>query len=157
MTTNPIISKDSLLKHWLGHRNLTRKTIEQFPEKELFEFKIGNMRTFADLIKELLSIAAPGLENIINKSEQPYEHNLTLTTKAALLQQWDEDTPKIIEYYSQLTEDQFHEPFNLFGEYSFPIIENILYFIDNEVHHRGQGFVYLRALDIEPPFFWERN
>jgi uncharacterized damage-inducible protein DinB len=29
-------------------------------------------------------------------------------------------------------------------------------FIDNEVHHRGQGYVYLRALGVEPPPFWER-
>ncbi|RYD85889.1 MAG: damage-inducible protein DinB, partial [Sphingobacteriales bacterium] len=35
-------------------------------------------------------------------------------------------------------------------------LQNILYFIDNEIHHRGQGYVYLRALGIEPPFFWER-
>ena len=26
-----------------------------------------------------------------------------------------------------------------------------LYVIDNEIHHRGQGYVYLRALGIEPP------
>jgi len=58
--------------------------------------------------------------------------------------------------YIQLKEDEFHQTFNLFGQYEFPIIDNILYFIDNEVHHRGQGFVYLRALGIEPPFFWDR-
>lgn len=32
----------------------------------------------------------------------------------------------------------------------------LLYMIDNEVHHRAQGFVYLRALGIEPPAFYER-
>ena len=26
----------------------------------------------------------------------------------------------------------------------------------NEIHHRGQGYVYLRALGIEPPPFYER-
>jgi len=36
------------------------------------------------------------------------------------------------------------------------VYENILYFVDNEIHHRGQAYVYLRALGIEPPFFWER-
>lgn len=156
MDTKSIISKDELLKHWLGHRTLTRRVIEKFPEKELFEFTIGGMRTFADLVKELLSIAAPGLESMITKEIKPYDHALPLTTKAQLLEQWDADTPRIIEYYGQLTEEQFAENFNLFGEYEFPIIHNILYFIDNEVHHRGQGFVYLRALGIEPPFFWER-
>jgi uncharacterized damage-inducible protein DinB len=32
-----------------------------------------------------------------------------------------------------------------------------MYAIDNEIHHRGQGYVYLRALGIVPPPFWERN
>jgi uncharacterized damage-inducible protein DinB len=32
----------------------------------------------------------------------------------------------------------------------------LLYIIDNEIHHRGQGYVYLRSLGIEPPHFWER-
>ncbi|MGZ5248500.1 MAG: DinB family protein [Flavitalea sp.] len=32
----------------------------------------------------------------------------------------------------------------------------MFYFIDNEIHHRGQGYVYLRSLGIEPPFFWDR-
>jgi hypothetical protein len=30
------------------------------------------------------------------------------------------------------------------------------YWIDNEIHHRGQGYVYLRALGVEPPPFYER-
>jgi uncharacterized damage-inducible protein DinB len=33
----------------------------------------------------------------------------------------------------------------------------VLYVIDNEIHHRGQGTVYLRALGIEPPPFYERQ
>jgi uncharacterized damage-inducible protein DinB len=33
----------------------------------------------------------------------------------------------------------------------------VLYVIDNEVHHRGQGYVYLRALQIEPPAFYDRS
>jgi uncharacterized damage-inducible protein DinB len=53
--------------------------------------------------------------------------------------------------------EDFGKNFNLFGQYEFPIIENIFYFIDNEIHHRGQGYVYLRALGIEPPFFWTRE
>ena len=31
-----------------------------------------------------------------------------------------------------------------------------IYTIDNEIHHRGQGYVYLRALGLEPPAFYER-
>jgi hypothetical protein len=28
---------------------------------------------------------------------------------------------------------------------------------DNEIHYRGQGYVYRRALGMEPPPFWERQ
>jgi uncharacterized damage-inducible protein DinB len=44
-----------------------------------------------------------------------------------------------------------------FGEWEMPGIVTIQYAIDNEIHHRGQGYVYLRALGIEPPPFWERD
>jgi len=151
-----ILTNEELLNHWQGHRALTRRVIEAFPEKELFEFSIGGMRTFADLVKELLSIAVPGLEGIVNSSTESYNHNLPLNTKAELLNAWDEATPKINDLFMQISEDRFKEDFNLFGEYKFPVIQNILYFVDNEVHHRGQGYVYLRSLNIEPPFFWER-
>ena len=151
-----ILTNEELLIHWQGHRTLTRKLIEAFPEKELFEFSIGGMRPFADLVKELLSIAVPGLEGIVNSSTEAYNHNLPLNTKADLLNAWDVATPRINELFMQISEDRFKEEFNLFGEYKFPVIQNILYFVDNEVHHRGQGYVYLRNLNIEPPFFWDR-
>jgi|SRR5690606_31286398 len=158
MTTSLIITKAELLKHWQGHRALTRRVIEAFPEKELFEFSIAGMRPFGDLAKELLSIALPGLQGIVSRADDGYtEDGLgAITTKGALLAKWDEDTPQINALFNQIPEADFHETFNLFGQFNFPIIENILYFIDNEIHHRGQGYVYLRALGIQPPFFWER-
>jgi uncharacterized damage-inducible protein DinB len=52
MTTTATVTKqfmttDQLLKDWQGHRNLTRRVIDAFPEKELFEFSVGGMRPFA--------------------------------------------------------------------------------------------------------------
>lgn len=157
MSTKQFISSQEFLQSWLGHRNLTRRVIERFPEKELFEFSIGGMRTFADLVKEMLSIAVPGLKGIVTNTVEKYNHNLDITTKEALLAQWDADTPVIIELFNQISEERFHESFNLFGEYEFPIVQNLWYFLDNEIHHRAQGYVYLRALGIEPPFFWDRG
>ncbi len=154
--STPIFTKESLLQHWLGHRNLTRRVIEAFPEKELFEFSVGGMRPFSDMVKEMLSIAVPGLKGIVEHTTEGYSHNLALTTKEELLARWDADTPEITRLFMQISGERFHEVHNLFGEYAFPIIENIMYFIDNEIHHRGQGFVFLRALGIEPPFFWDR-
>jgi len=155
--TAQVIQPEALLKHWQGHRNLTRRVIEAFPEKDLFNFSIGGMRSFAQLVIEMLSIGGPALREIVKNEAKPYsEAGLTLTTKEQLLQKWDEETEVIHTHFNQIPLERFSETFNLFGQYEFPIIENILYFIDNEIHHRGQGYVYLRALGIEPPYFWER-
>ena len=156
-TTTEIINKEQLLRHWQGHRFLTRRVIEAFPEKDFFEFTIGGMRPFSSLTSELLSIGVPALKSIISGKISPYtEEGFNLKTKAEYLQKWDKDTEEINKLWVQIPEDDFEKTFNLFGQYEFPIINNILYFIDNEIHHRGQGYVYLRALGIEPPFFWER-
>lgn len=152
-----MIDRNKFLKHWQGHRNLTRRVIERFPEEELFHFTIAEMRPFADMVKELLSIGLPGLLSILENREEPYNHDLPLNTKAELLEEWDRQTPLITETMQQIDEQRLTETFNLFGAFNFPIDQNLLYFVDNEIHHRGQGFVYLRALGIEPPMFWERD
>jgi len=152
-----VITPEDLLKHWQGHRALTRRVIELFPEKDFFEFSIGGMRTFAKLTDELLAIAVPGLKGIVTKETKPFnEGEEKMVFKAQYLEKWDQATEEINKYWEKLSIEDFNETFNLFGQYEFPVIQNILYFIDNEVHHRGQGYVYLRALGIEPPFFWER-
>lgn len=157
MVSNQIMSPEAILSHWQGHRNLTRRVIEAFPEKELFEFSIAGMRSFAQLAIELLSIGGPGLKGIVNKAVSPYsEDEIKISTKKELLEKWDAETEVINRYFRQIPEERFPENFNLFGQYAFPVIQNVLYFIDNEIHHRGQGYVYLRALGIEPPPFWER-
>ncbi|ADY52541.1 DinB family protein [Pseudopedobacter saltans DSM 12145] len=157
MEKTAILTPEELLKNWQGHRNLTRKVIELFPEKELFEFSIGGMRPFSEMVKEFLAIAVPGLKEFVSDTTKPFEEDHQLKTKAQLLQAWDEATVAISDLWSHIPHEKFREMNNLFGQYNFPVIDNIQYFIDNEIHHRGQGYVYLRALGIEPPFFWERN
>lgn len=156
--TATVLDSQQLLIHWQGHRNLTRRVIEAFPEKDLFEFSIGGMRPFSKLTLELLAIGGPALKSIVEKNTEAYdEEAFNPTTRAEILAKWDEETEVINEYFSQITEERFQETFNLFGQYEFPVYQNILYFVDNEIYHRGQGYVYLRALGIEPPFFWERE
>lgn len=152
-----VITPEDLLKHWQGHRALTRRVIELFPEKDFFEFSLGGMRPFAKLVDEFLAMGSPAMRGIINKDTAPYtEASERLIFKAQYLEKWDEATAEISKYWKNLSVEDFNETFNLFGHYNFPVIQNIMYLIDNEIHHRGQGYVYLRALGVEPPFFWER-
>ena len=44
-----IFTPQQLLTHWQGHRGLTRKMIEAFPDDKLFTYSIGGMRPFSEL------------------------------------------------------------------------------------------------------------
>ena len=152
---NEILSKNELLEYWQAQRRLTRKVIEVFPEKDLFEFSIGGMRPFSQMCAEFIAIATPSLKSIVMNKSMKFDEKPTFKTREELLKRWDEDTLAINELFVQIPESDFQKEFVLFGEYNFQIKQHIFYFIDNEIHHRGQAYVYLRALDIQPPFFWE--
>ncbi|RFS25099.1 damage-inducible protein DinB [Chitinophaga silvatica] len=153
-----VITPEDLLKRWQGHRGLTRRVIEAFPEKELFEFSLGGMRTFAGLALEVSGIAT-GIDGLAYGKWQPWEEIMakeaTIKTKAELLAFWDEITEKINREWPAMTVERFNVTENSWGFYQGPVISILNYFIDNEIHHRGQGYVYLRTLGIEPPAFYE--
>ncbi|MET3732509.1 DinB family protein [Moheibacter stercoris] len=152
-----ILSSGDLLKNWQANRGLTRRVIEAFPEKELFEFSIAGMRPFSEMTKELLAIAGPGLDQIVNGSDQILDEERTeWNSKEALLKAWDETTELINSLWSKMEDSKFEERIKLFGQYENTVFDSITYFVENEIHHRGQGYVYLRAIGIEPPFFWEK-
>ena len=65
--------------------------IEAFPEEAFFSHSIGGMRPFADMITELLSIAAPGLREIVTGQSAPLNEHLDHgNSQAKVLQAWDE-------------------------------------------------------------------
>ena len=156
----PALSADALLEHWQGHRRLTRKVIERFPEDKLFNYSIGGMRPFAELAMEMVRMGAPGIRGVVVDQWQTWaevEKSFpTPHTREELLGHWDRATDQINSLWPHIKPERFQEVVKLFGQWEGPVYWSILYFIDNEIHHRGQGYVYLRSLGIEPPHFWER-
>jgi uncharacterized damage-inducible protein DinB len=156
------ITNEALLANWQGHRTLTRKTIDAFPEKELFEYSVGGMRPFAEIIMELVMIAEEGMNGILTGKWKTFEENTEVAdilgkkSKAVLLEKWDQVTAHINEIWPQLEDEHFLKYDKAFGAYENTNLGTITYAYDNEIHHRGQGFVYLRTLGIQPPFFWDR-
>lgn len=156
--SNTVITPEELLEHWQGHRSLTRRVIDAFPENKLFSHTIGGMRPFALMAAELLAIAGPGLREIATGEQAELFEDIDFdNSKAEILRLWDETTEEIDALWKQIPAERFHDEIKTFGQYEGTAISSILYFIDNEIHHRGQGYVYLRSLDIEPPYFWERD
>ena len=161
--TGTVISTDELLKHWQGHRALTRRMIEAFPEDKLFTYSIGGMRPFSEMVMEFLGMAVPGMHGIATgvwKSVPELLHhqkNDAPKTKQELIDRWDEATAIIDKLWAQTSFERFMETDRAFGEWEGPVYSFLLYWIDNEIHHRGQAYVYLRSLGIEPPAFWDRS
>lgn len=155
-TTASFISPTALLQHWQGHRRLTRRMIEAFPEDKLFTFSVGGMRPFGELANEMLGMAEPTVRGVVTDQWKEYAV-AKAATKAELLRQWDESTKNIDELFPKIPAAHFAETITAFGQYTMPVHDILLYTIDNEIHHRGQGYVYLRALGIEPPPFYVRN
>ena len=151
-----VIPGPALLQHWQGHRRLTRRVIEAFPEDRLFSFSIGSMRPFGAMALEMVSMAEPMVRGIVTGA---WDQTLSREPrpKDEILRLWDESTVRIDRLWPQIPAERFQETMTAFGQYPGRVHDLLLYVIDNEIHHRGQGYVYLRALGIEPPPFYERE
>ena len=151
-----VLAESVLLEHWQGHRRLTRRVIEAFPEEKLFKFSLGSMRPFSELVIEFLKMAEPIVHGVA--SGQWLSSNVSsVATKAELLTLWDEATISINTIWPTIPAHRFAEIDTAFGQWKSSGVATILYAVDNEIHHRGQAYVYLRALGIEPPAFYERG
>jgi uncharacterized damage-inducible protein DinB len=155
-TAVPIVTSQQFLEHWQGHRALTRRVIDAFPEEQLFNYSVGGMRPFSALAMEFIGMAVPTLQGVITGKWDQYAE-AKATTKAELLRKWDDTTARIDELWPTIPEARFQEVDTAFGQWKMAIWDLLLYIRDNEIHHRGQGYVYLRSLGIEPPPFWERT
>ena len=151
-----VLTPEQLLHHWQGHRRLTRRVIEAFPEDQLFSFSIGGMRPFGVIALELISMAAPLVRGFVTGAWDASNDRGT-RPKKAILQRWDESTEQIDTLWPQIPPERFQETVTAFGQWPGPVYDLLFYVIDNEIHHRGQGYVYLRALEIEPPSFPGRD
>lgn len=150
-----LLTPEALLTNLKDVRALTRNVIEAFPEKELFEFSVANLRPFSQMVEEFLMITNYIFTETLHEKHTPfYTEGQFPTTKAEVLALWDRaseildcEWKEVGDYTQSLTIYQM----------TFSFSQWILYAIENESHHRGQGYTYLRALGIEPPFFWARQ
>lgn len=157
-----VLTPENLLSAWQGHRGLTRRVIDAFPEEALFTYSIGGMRPFSGMVMEIIGITN-GIGGVAT-GQWPASIDLfeagdprIPTTKAALLALWDQMTELLETTWPSISPERFQETDLSFGMYKGQIWWLLLYFIDNEIHHRGQAYVYLRSLGIEPPAFWDRQ
>ena len=96
-----VLTADGLLNNWQGHRRLTRRTIEAFPEDKLYQFSVGGMRPFAEMAWEFIRMAVPIVDGVSTgkweefKAEKP-------GSKAELLRLWDEQTIELNRKFAEI-------------------------------------------------------
>lgn len=148
-----IFTAQETLDHWRGHRAVTRRTIERFPDEHLFSFTPAPpLRPFGEMMLEVIRMIPPSLQGI-----ETGDWNFQLADmsgvqdKASLLQAWDEADAFIEARWAHLTREALRGVVP-----PLPHLRAVPYLVDNEIHHRAQGFIYLRLLGVEPPAFFER-
>jgi uncharacterized damage-inducible protein DinB len=154
--TPPFLSPTAFLAHWQGHRRLTRRVISAFPADEFESLSLGGMRTFSALAGEMLGMAVPTAQGVLT-GEWATDFAAQPTSQSDVLAAWDRDTVQLDDIVPRISAATYAETMTAFGQWTMPAHDLLLYIVDNEIHHRGQGYVYLRALGIEPPGFWDRS
>lgn len=155
-----ILSPAQFLAHWQGHRQLTRQVIEAFPDDELFSYHAPDMRPFGELANEIHGITEYTVSGLLTDEWPEPDPNDAdsfggLNDKAALLAAWDALAQRMDTEFPSVPASRFAENRKLFwGEKTG--LGWALYALDNEIHHRAQGYVYLRELGVKPPDFFAR-
>jgi hypothetical protein len=141
-----------------AQRRLTIKLLEVFPENELFGFKpTEHLRPFADIAIELLWSEQYMLRGVIEGVWETQYRPETFANKNAMLSVFRIRQETAAAWFRKVTPERFlqSEP-DPYTKQPNTMRSRLEEMIEHETHHRGQGYVYLRLLDLEPPDFWVR-
>lgn len=153
-------AKAEFWAQWERNRRLTVRAAQAFPPDRLLSFSPGQpLRPFGAMIEEIARMELAYMRGLAEERWAYDQEDPAPPTDAAgaiaLLEGsraysrrvWPELAPVTLFTARQ-------DPF-FFGASLRPY-DWLVYCLENEIHHRGQGYVYLRALGVEPPHFWER-
>ena len=154
---NQLLTPESLWNYWEGHRRVTLRTVQAYPEDQLNTFRIGEMRTFADLMTEVVQVEESTFSNLQSGVWTWEPKPVKADTKADLLEALAQSRQYAKAIYDQLDMDKLLKVEKDAWGMTSSNFERLMYLVDNEIHHRAQGYAYLRQLGIEPPAFYDRS
>lgn len=141
-----------------GNRRLTVRVLEAFPENELFTHAVPGMRPAAELFKEMMEVERAYLHGTATGEWVYAPTTKEVSTKQGLLEAFEALRGQSLTWWEKITADRLLavEDDGLGWGPPMPNLGRLIYNMENEIHHRGQAYVYLRQLGIEPPAFYER-
>ena len=145
------MTRNAVLKYWENVRKLTLKVFDLFPHDKFGYRPVDTVRSVAEqfdhiLICELYSRIGM-LTGVWDMAPFSGERDISRET---LREKLYKENKKTLGLLRMLPEGQFIKIYNTpFGTISG---ETIVYeTIDEEIHHRGNLYTYLRLLGIAPP------
>ena len=145
------MTKSSFLKYWANVRKLTLRLFDLFPE-DRFEYRpVETVRSVAEQFDHILIVELYTRIGMVTGqwSLAPFSGERDLSRNRLRDKLYNEHK-KTLGLLGLLAEGQFMRIYDTpFGAISGEII--IYEAIDEEIHHRGNLYTYLRMLGIEPP------
>ena len=153
-----LLTPQSLLALLESNRRLTVRVVEAFPEDALFRFSPAPpLRPFAEMVQEVLEMEEGYVRGIATR-EWTFSPKRVFTTKQELLDACAAVRQQTLQLWPRITAERLaaEETDPFWGAEPQPNLSRLIYTLENEIHHRGQGYTYLRILGIQPPPFYVR-
>ena len=145
------MDKKPFLRYWHNIRQLTIRLLDEFPP-DSFDFRPAReIMTVSQQFKHILLVETFVREGFItHKWKQPDELVSNMFEKEMLKDKLKIENQKTIHLLSEVPDGKFiktlHTPYgNISGEILFQVA------VDEEIHHRGNLYIYLRCLGKTPP------
>lgn len=145
------MDKKSFLRYWHNVRTLTIRLLEEFPP-DSFDFRPApEIMTVSQQFKHILLVEVFIREGFLtHKWKQPDELDSSMFEKEMLKDRLKIENQKTIRLLSEMPDGRFIKILQTpYGNLSGEILLQVA--VDEEIHHRGNLYTYLRCLGKIPP------
>ena len=145
------MDKVSLLRYWHNVRQLTIKLIDEFPADSFDYRPAPEIMTVSQLFKHILGVEIYIRQGFLTDTWQdPEEISGNMFEKEMLKEKLKIENEKTMQLLSETPAGKFLKVRKTpFGNISGEILLQVA--IDEEIHHRGNLYTYLRCLGGTPP------
>ncbi|MCD6163543.1 MAG: DinB family protein [candidate division Zixibacteria bacterium] len=145
------MNKQPLLRYWRVVRRLTIRLLEEFPP-DSFDFRPApEIMTVSQLFKHILQVEIYIRDGFLaGKWEIPEEPSSNIFEKEMLKDKLAIESKRTLQLLSEVPEGRFMKIIKTpYGNLSGEILLQVA--VDEEIHHRGNLYTYLRCLGKTPP------
>lgn len=144
----------SLVDDWARIRGVTIETARAFPGRRLDVRPVAGMRSAGQILAHVLDTELAVVEGALS-GRWRFGRGPRRLTRVETFERWSARTRRETELaLSGLTDEDLWSESELPDGTPLSRFLILSSFVENELHHRGQLFAYLRLLGVEPPWLY---